>query len=98
MNLINERKEEYYKYDLDISDKEYNILAKEGLKRIKEDKAELVNYAVNSLLKQYIDCQVEKLTEIENKENINGNKNSSKRKNVVSTRKQNRRASKLASE
>ena len=52
MNLNNERNTEMVEYDLDISDQEAEQLAKYGLEMIKKDKVELVNYAVNHILKQ----------------------------------------------
>lgn len=52
MNLNKERKTEIVEYDIDISDQEADNLAKYGLEMIKNDKQELVNYAVNHILKQ----------------------------------------------
>ena len=54
MNLKNECKEYVYKYDMDASDDEIKQLAKLGLKKIKKDENALVNYAVISILEEYI--------------------------------------------
>lgn len=54
MNLKNERKELFYKYDIDMTDTELDQLAKIGLKEIKKDKEALVNYAVVKILEDFI--------------------------------------------
>jgi hypothetical protein len=54
MNLKNERKELFYKYDVDMTTEELDQLAKVGLKEIKKDKEALVNYAVVKILEEYI--------------------------------------------
>lgn len=76
MNLNNERNTKMLEYDLDISEQEADVLAKYGLDVIKKDKVELVNYAINHMLKQLkLDIQkdnkiLEKLiTEAKSKEN-----------------------------
>lgn len=55
MEFGNERKKEYYEFDLDLSDDEQKNLAELGLELIKEDEAELVNYAVNTLLRRTVE-------------------------------------------
>lgn len=55
MKLENEREETVYKFDVDFTDNEADVLVDIGLKRIKNDREALINYAVNALLKEYVE-------------------------------------------
>jgi len=55
MKVSNERKEEYYIFDVEMPKEDIDILADYGLKRIVEDREELFNYAVNIILREYIE-------------------------------------------
>ena len=54
MNLQNERKEEVFKFDVDLSDKEARSLREIGLDRIKNDDQALIEYAIVALLEEKI--------------------------------------------
>lgn len=56
-NFDNGKEVKYYEYDLkdlmgDISDKDIEYLKKYALEKIKDDEKELINYAINSILRQ----------------------------------------------
>ena len=61
MKIDNERTEVVHKFDIDLTDEEYATLADVGLKRIKNDRDALINYAVVSLLQ-------DKVNELDKKE------------------------------
>jgi len=75
MKLENEQKETYCKFDIDLTELEYKDLVKYGREHIQNDEPELVNYAVNHMLrkmvekkelKDYLDKAVEKINEDKN--------------------------------
>ena len=49
---MGEKEKVFVEVDILISDEEYEFLAKYGLSKIQEDKDELVNYAINSILEE----------------------------------------------
>jgi len=55
MKFDNESKEEYYKFDIDLSDEEAEFLIDVGLREIKKDSEALINYAVNFILQKKVD-------------------------------------------
>ena len=55
MKLDNEKKECFYKYDLDLQSEEYKMLKEYGLKHIVNDDDALINYAVVRILKESIE-------------------------------------------
>lgn len=54
MNLKNEKVEQVYKYDLDLTSKEEATLAQMGLDLIAKDKSALINYAVVKILENHV--------------------------------------------
>jgi len=55
MKILSEKKKEYYQMEFEMSEGELEMLAEYGLEKIKDDKNELVNYAVNLLLKEFVE-------------------------------------------
>jgi len=55
MKLENEKKECFYKYDIDLQPEEYKMLKEYGLKHIVDDPDALINYAVIKILKESIE-------------------------------------------
>lgn len=51
MELKNERYKDVVEYDIDLSETESKVLVEMGLKLIAEDKNELINYAINHILR-----------------------------------------------
>ena len=62
MEILNEKKKEYYQMEFEMSEEELNELAEYGLEKIKDDKDELVNYAVNLILKEFMEENKWKMT------------------------------------
>jgi len=83
MEINDERKETYYKYNIDATDEEAALLKEIGLKRIQTDDAALINYAVVKMLEDYIQELAQK------EKSKDGTQNKRKRKDVPSTSKQN---------
>jgi len=54
MELSNEKTEEYCTFDLDISEEEEKFLYEYGLEKIRDDRGEVINYAVNVLIKDFL--------------------------------------------
>jgi hypothetical protein len=50
MKIGKEKKEIYYRFDVDFEKKEYDILREYGAKEIVKDDNALINYAVNKIL------------------------------------------------
>jgi len=59
MKMYNEKKETWYKYDMDFSNDEAEVLKDYALKHIINDSDVLINYAVNKLLREYVDTYSE---------------------------------------
>jgi hypothetical protein len=55
MDLQNERKEEVYVFDLDCTPEEEKILCKMAIRRFAKDKSAQLNYAIKSILSEYVD-------------------------------------------
>lgn len=52
---INEKEVKLLEFDMDLSNEEADLLAECGLKLIKDDKNELINYAINAIFKDLIE-------------------------------------------
>ena len=57
MKFEKERKITMYEFDLELSDKEVSKLVMYGLKNIGKDKQALINWAINKLLKDFIETR-----------------------------------------
>ena len=55
MNLTNEKKESYYRYDVEFEDDEFDLLYQAGLREIIKDKDAVINYIVNKILRDYVE-------------------------------------------
>ena len=55
MEFKNEKREEVYKYDLDCTDEEAAALKKLAIKRFSNDEQAQLEYAVVSLLSEFVD-------------------------------------------
>lgn len=55
LELANERVGKTYEYDMHLSKKESQELRNYGLERIQNDENELINYAVNCILRDIVD-------------------------------------------
>lgn len=54
MNIDNEQKETVYRFDVDLSPEEHQILVFLGKEMILKDEAALINYAVNKILEEQV--------------------------------------------
>ena len=52
MKIGKEKEIKYVTMDVELTQREFDILYKLGLKEIKKDKAEVINYAINKLLRE----------------------------------------------
>lgn len=55
MELTNERKESWCRYDAIMPDNEKELLLRIGRERVVNDEEALINYAVNSILMEFIE-------------------------------------------
>jgi len=60
MKLGKEKKMQYSHFDTEFDSKEFQILKEYGLKHIVNDDDELVNYAVNKILKDRMEQKTKK--------------------------------------
>ena len=55
MKIGKETIETFYRFDVDLSQKEHTALRNYGLNLIKNDDAALINYAANAILRKAVD-------------------------------------------
>jgi len=60
MEISKEKISKYYEYELDTNTKEYQNLLQYARENILNDEPELINYAVNSILRLAIDKELTK--------------------------------------
>jgi hypothetical protein len=81
MNLLNEQREEVYKYDMELNNVEESFLMQMGLDLIKKDKVALINFAVLKILEEQIKLLSDKMDgnpkEVKTKRSKNGTTNNS---------------------
>lgn len=54
MKLTGEKKVTYYNYKVNMSDEEFDILRKHGLRAIQKDDEAIINYAIIDGIKSYL--------------------------------------------